>query len=46
MVSKENRCKMCVYVHQNIAKMLGPTEEKIEEILSGIDAMHIKNREK
>ncbi len=46
LVSKENRCKMCVDVHQNIAKMLGLTKERIEEILSGIDAMHVKNREK
>jgi len=39
LISKENGCKMCVGVHKNIAKMLGLSEEKIEEILKGVDAM-------
>ena len=39
LVSKENGCKMCIGVHKNIAKMLGLSEEKIEEILQGVDAM-------
>ncbi len=46
LVSKENGCKMCVDVHKNIAKMLGLSEERIEEILSGIDAMHSSDAEK
>ena len=46
LISKENSCKMCVDVHKNIAKMLGVTEERIEEILNGIDAMHVEDREK
>jgi len=39
LISKENGCKMCVGVHKNIAKMLGLSEAKIEEILQGVDAM-------
>ncbi len=39
LISKENGCKMCVGVHKNIAKMLGLSEEKIKEILQGVDAM-------
>lgn len=46
LVSKENSCKMCVGVHKNIAKMLGLSEEKIEEILNGIDAMQVEEKEK
>ncbi|MEJ2437428.1 MAG: carboxymuconolactone decarboxylase family protein [Sulfurovaceae bacterium] len=46
LVSKENGCKMCVDVHKNIAKMLGLSEERIEEILGGIDAMHSSDAEK
>ena len=39
LVSKENNCKMCVGVHKKIAKMLGLTDEEIEKILKGIDAI-------
>ncbi len=39
LISKENSCKMCVDVHKNIAKMLGLSQEQIEEILQGIEAM-------
>jgi len=39
LISKENGCKMCVDVHKNIAKMLGLNEEKIEEILQGVNSM-------
>ncbi len=46
LISKENSCKMCVDVHKNIAKMLGLTQEQIEEILQGIDAMHTDNKTK
>lgn len=46
LVSKENGCKMCVDVHKNIAKMLGLSEEKIEQILQGIDAMDLDAKEK
>ena len=46
LISKENGCKMCVDVHKNIAKMLGLSEEKIEEILQGIDAMQNEEKEK
>jgi len=46
LISKENSCKMCVDVHKNIAKMLGLTEEKIEEILNGVDAITAGEKEK
>ena len=46
LISKENSCKMCVGVHKNIAKMLGLSEEKIESILNGIDAMDVEEKEK
>jgi uncharacterized peroxidase-related enzyme len=46
LISKENSCVMCVDVHKNIAKMLGLSEEKIEEILSGIEAMSVDEKDK
>jgi len=46
LVSKENGCKMCVDVHKSIAKMLGLSEEKIEEILHGVASMNVDDKEK
>jgi len=46
LISKENGCKMCVDVHKNIAKMLGLSEERIEEILEGVDAISTSDAEK
>ena len=46
LISKENGCKMCVDVHKNIAKMLGLTEERVEQILEGIDSIATDDREK
>ena len=46
LISKENSCKMCVDVHKNIAKMLGLTEEQIEEILKGVDSIHTDEKTK
>ncbi len=46
LISKENGCKMCVDVHKGIAKMLGLSEEKIEEILQGVDAIDTDEKEK
>ena len=46
LISKENGCKMCVDVHRSIAKMLGMSEERIEEVLEGIDAIHTTDAEK
>lgn len=46
LVSKENGCKMCVDVHKSIAKMLGLSDEKIENILQGVDAMNVDDKEK
>jgi len=39
LISMENSCTMCVGVHQNIAKMLGVSEERISQILDGVDAI-------
>lgn len=46
LVSKENGCKMCVDVHKNIARMLGLSDEKITNILEGVDAMKVEDKEK
>ena len=46
LISKENGCKMCVDVHKSIAKMLGLTEERIEAILQGVDAIDTEEKEK
>ncbi|MDX9813728.1 MAG: carboxymuconolactone decarboxylase family protein [Sulfurimonas sp.] len=46
LISKENGCKMCVDVHKGIAKMLGVSEAKIEQILNGIDAMDVRDEDK
>ncbi len=46
LVSKENGCRMCVDVHKSIAKMLGLSDEKIENILQGVDAMNVDDKEK
>ena len=46
LISKENGCKMCVDVHKSIAKMLGLSEEKIEEILAGVDSMNNSDSDK
>jgi uncharacterized peroxidase-related enzyme len=46
LISKENRCKMCVDVHKSIGKMLGMTEEHIDEVLQGIDVISTSDKEK
>ncbi len=46
LVSLENRCKMCVDVHKNIAKMLGMSEKQVEETLQGIEAINTDEKEK
>jgi len=46
LVSLDNNCTMCVDVHKNIAKMLGMTEEQVEETLKGIDAINTDEKEK
>ena len=46
LISKENGCKMCVDVHKNIARMLGLSEELVEQILRGVDAMEVPEEEK
>lgn len=46
LISQENGCKMCVDVHKSIAKMLGLSDEKIEQILEGVDAMDVDAKER
>ncbi|WP_324171789.1 carboxymuconolactone decarboxylase family protein [Sulfurimonas sp.] len=46
LISVENGCKMCVDVHKSIAKMLGLTEQRIEEVLKGVDAISTTKEEK
>ena len=46
LISKENSCKMCVDVHRGIAKMLGMNDERIEEVLEGVDSIHTSEKEK
>ena len=46
LISKENSCKMCVDVHKSIAKMLGLSDKRIEEILQGVDAIDTDDKEK
>ena len=46
LISLENGCKMCVDVHKSIAKMLGMTDERIEEVLQGVDAIQSDEKEK
>ena len=46
LISVENSCKMCVDVHKSIAKMLGLSDERIEQILQGVDAINTDDKEK
>jgi len=46
LISQENGCKMCVDVHKSIAKMLGMSEQRIAEVLEGIDAIDADEAEK
>ncbi|MEN4046274.1 carboxymuconolactone decarboxylase family protein [Sulfurimonas sp. NW15] len=46
LISLENGCKMCVDVHKSIAKMLGMSEERIEEVLQGVDDLDADEAEK
>ncbi|MDA3909298.1 MAG: carboxymuconolactone decarboxylase family protein [Sulfurimonas sp.] len=46
LISIENGCKMCIDVHKSIAKMLGLTDERIEEVLQGVDAISTSDAEK
>ncbi len=46
LISKENGCKMCVDVHKGIAKMLGLSDERIQEILQGVEAINTDDKEK
>ena len=46
LISLENGCKMCVDVHKKIAKMLGLSDERIAEILQGVEAISTTEAEK
>ena len=46
LISLENHCDMCVDVHKGIAKMLGMSEEQINEVLGGIDNIQCEASEK
>ncbi|MBN2824239.1 MAG: carboxymuconolactone decarboxylase family protein [Campylobacterales bacterium] len=46
LISKENGCKMCIDVHKSIAKMLGLSDEKIAQILEGIDSIDTDDKVK
>ena len=46
LISQENGCKMCVDVHKGIAKMLGLSEQRIDEVLQGVDAISTSEAQK
>ncbi|QFR50379.1 carboxymuconolactone decarboxylase family protein [Sulfurimonas lithotrophica] len=46
LISIENGCKMCVDVHKGIAKMLGLSDERIEQILQGVESINTSDKEK
>ena len=46
LISVENGCKMCVDVHKGIAKMLGLSEERIDEVLKGVESIKTSDKEK
>jgi len=46
LVSIDNNCTMCVDVHKNIAKMLGMSEQQVEDTLGGIEAIDTDEKEK
>jgi len=46
LVSVENNCTMCVDVHKNIAKMLGMKDEQVAEVLNGIEAINVDEKER
>ena len=46
LISIENGCKMCIGVHKKIAKMLGMSDERVEQVLQGVDAIDTAIEEK
>ena len=46
LISVENGCKMCVDVHKSIAKMLGLSEQRIEQVLAGVENIDTDDKEK
>ena len=46
LISIENSCNMCVGVHKKIAKMLGMSDERVEQVMQGVDAIETSEGEK
>lgn len=46
LISIKNGCKMCIDVHKKIAKMLGMSDKRIEQVLQGIDSIETTQGEK
>lgn len=46
LVSAENSCAMCVDLHKRVAKMLGMTQEQIDEVLEGVENINCSDEEK
>lgn len=46
IVSDMNSCEMCVDEHKRIAKMLGMTENQIDDVLAGIEHMDLPANER
>ena len=46
LISNENGCQICVGEHQRIAKMLGMTEEQVNNVLEGLEGMKIPENER
>ncbi len=46
LVSLENGCKMCVGIHKQIARMLGMSEEEVEQAAKGIEFIEVEENEK
>ena len=46
LISIENGCKMCVDVHKGVAKMLGLSDDRIEQILQGVDSIDTSDKQK
>lgn len=46
LVSNLNGCTMCVGEHERIARMLGMTEQQVDDVLAGIEHMNIPENER
>ena len=46
LVSKENGCDICVGEHERIAKMLGMSEEQVNDTIEGLAKMKLPKKER